>query len=84
MENTAYILITIIILAIIMVILFVRAKKAGKQLRTSSLLPIAILPIIGGIIISDNAMSYNLFALGLVIVLVDIFRRRKNRDTNPN
>ena len=75
--NIPYILIAIIALAIIALLLVIKAKRAGKQLQVSTLTPIAMILIIGGIVLSDRFLSYGLIAAGVIIVVVDAIRLRR-------
>ena len=83
MTGIPYILITVIVLAIIFIIVAIKAKRAGKRLRVSTLAPIAMILIIGGIILNDKVLSYSLMAAGVIIAVVDSIRVFKKSSTKP-
>jgi len=78
MDNTIYILIAIIALAIIAVVMvFVRGKKPEKM---SSLSQIAFIFIFAGIIFGSGEnrfWGYGLMTIGGVLALVDIIKKLK-------
>ncbi len=71
-----YILISIIVLAIIAVVVFLRRKTEQKPLST--LAALAFLLIIAGLFFVDNRLiSYSLFGAGVILAFIDIVKKSK-------
>ncbi|MBA7647209.1 hypothetical protein ES703_54980 [subsurface metagenome] len=71
-----YILISIIALAIIAVVVFLRRKTEPKPLST--LAALAFLLIIAGIFFGDNQLiSYSFFGAGVILAFIDIVKKSK-------
>jgi len=77
--SQAYILISIIVLAIIAVIVILRRKKERKPL--SKLAMFAFLLIIFGIIFTsqDCLVSYSFMGAAIILAIIDIIKQSRNK-----
>ncbi|MBE0684287.1 MAG: hypothetical protein IH589_20475 [Anaerolineales bacterium] len=72
-----YILVSILVLAVIVLLVFVVGKKGGEK-RLTPLASFAFAFVLAGILFSDNRLiGYGLMAIGVVLAVVDIFNRSK-------
>jgi len=76
-----YIAISIVVLAVIALLFIVRGRSK-KQNRLTPLSGLAFGFILMGIVFGgDRLTSYSLFGIGVVIAVIDIFKRSKSKVT---
>ena len=74
-----YIVIAVVVLAVIALLVFL-AGKSGKDKRFTPLAGLAFAFILAGIIFSDDRLiGYSLIGVGVVLSIIDIFRKLKSR-----
>lgn len=79
--NTAqiFIAVTIVVLLIVALLVFFVSKER-KANRLTPLAGLAFGFVIAGIIFGDNRfISYSLFAVGVILAVIDIFNRSKSQ-----
>ena len=72
-----WILVSLAVLAAVALLVF-RAGKAGKQNRLTPLAGLAFGFIVAGLVFGDERwLGYGLFAVGVILAVVDIVKRRR-------
>jgi hypothetical protein len=79
--NTSHIYIAISILALIIVaLIFFISGKSQKMKRLSPVASLAFGFILAGIVFGDNRLiGYSLMGIGLILSLMDMFRKARSR-----
>jgi hypothetical protein len=73
-----YIVVSIAVLAVIAFLIFFMSKN-GKQKRLTPLASLAFGFILAGLFFDkDRLIGYGLMGIGVLLAVVDIFRKRKN------
>ncbi len=74
-----YIAISILAIAVPAILVF-WIRRSGRQNRLSPLAGLAFAFIISGIMFGENRfLGYGLMGFGIILAVVDIFLRRKNK-----
>ena len=74
-----YIAISLAALAAILLILILKGKKIG-QAKPSRMAALSFVFVLAGIIFGDDRIiGYGLLAIGIILAIIDIIKRRKQR-----
>ena len=74
-----YIAVVVVILAAIALLVFL-TRKARKQQRLSVLAGMAFAFVLAGLFLGENRLlGYGLMAVGVILAIVDVFRRLPDR-----
>jgi len=74
----AYILVSVVVL-VVMAVLVLMLRGQGGQRRLTPLAGIAFACVIAGALFGENRwLGYGLMGVGVILAVVDIFRRRRS------
>ena len=77
--SLAYVVVSIIILAVVAVLVFIIGKNRGEN-RLRPLAGLAFAFIVAGIVFGDDRLiGYGLMGVGVVLAVVDIFHRSRSK-----
>lgn len=79
MDAPIYVLISIVVLAVVFALVFVRGRDKRRN-RLTPLAGLAFAFVVAGVLFGDNPLiGYGLMGVGVVLAVIDVVRRSTRR-----